>query len=69
MGRNVPKMNYNDKFTFGKHKGKTIEDLIHDELQYITWCIEEEIFELDCYAQERYDEIDAEQGGGGRYRR
>ena len=33
----VPKMNYNDKFTFGKHKGKTVISLLNYEYRYLWW--------------------------------
>ena len=28
-----------DRFTFGKHKGETIEGVIQSEPQYVRWCI------------------------------
>jgi len=36
-----------DTFPFGKHKGEMVEDVIHDDGSYITWCLENEVFELD----------------------
>ena len=33
----APKMEYYDKFTFGKHKGKTVIDLLKYEYQYLWW--------------------------------
>lgn len=31
---------YRRKFFFGKHKGEFILDVIENDTQYITWCIE-----------------------------
>lgn len=36
-----------DVMPFGKHKGKQIEDLIYDELGYVTWLFEEDEIEFD----------------------
>lgn len=37
-------MNYpatiSDTFDFGKHKGKTVEEVIDEEPTYIEWCID-----------------------------
>jgi hypothetical protein len=33
----VPKMDYNDKFTFGKHKGKSVISLLNYEYRYLWW--------------------------------
>ena len=36
------------KLTFGKHKGKTIEDVLEDDPRYLRWCMENiDDFELD----------------------
>lgn len=38
---------------FGKHKGKTIKQIIESgEGHYIQWCIQQEIFELDCVGED-----------------
>ena len=42
-------VNLGKELWFGKHKGKTIRQIIDDhECFYIEWCIQKEIFELDC---------------------
>jgi len=45
-----------DELDFGKWKGATIEKIMEEEVSYITWCIEEGIFELDQDAEKLYDE-------------
>lgn len=37
----------NSILDFGKHKGKTISDIISSDPIYLEWCLAEEIFELD----------------------
>jgi len=40
---------------FGKHVGKTIEQIIEDDVGYITWCLENiETFNLDPKAEDMY---------------
>jgi hypothetical protein len=39
-----------DIFTFGKHKGKTLKEVIKKDAGYVNWCIREGIFEIE----ERY---------------
>jgi len=34
-------------FTFGKNKGKQVEDVIEDDPNYIAWLVEEDIVEFD----------------------
>ncbi|MDT8428512.1 MAG: hypothetical protein RQ757_07070 [Pseudomonadales bacterium] len=36
-------MNLEDEFTFGKHRGEQLEDVIHDDPGYITWLADKEI--------------------------
>lgn len=36
-----------DTFPFGKHKGQQVEDLLYDDPQYLTWCVDEEVVEFD----------------------
>ena len=33
-------MNLNGKLNFGKHKGKTINQILEEEPTYIRWCLE-----------------------------
>ena len=37
-------------FTFGKHEGEQVEDLLDDDPGYLTWCAENEavLFEEEC---------------------
>ena len=48
-------MNRNESFTldtvfdFGKHKGKSLSDIIENDIDYIIWCILNiEQFKIDC---------------------
>lgn len=42
-----------DVFTFGKYKGNTVEDVIHDDYGYIVWCLDNlEWFKVDEYVYE-----------------
>jgi hypothetical protein len=34
-------------FTFGKHKGEQLEDVIEDDPSYIEWLVKEEVVGLD----------------------
>jgi len=40
-------MNLEDSFTFGKHKGHQIEDVIEDDPSYIEWCCDNEVVDFD----------------------
>lgn len=44
-------MKENDVFQFGKHKGKTLKEVMKRDRGYVHWCIREGIFELE----ESYD--------------
>lgn len=44
---NMKILGLQDTFTFGKHKGEMVEDVIHDDGSYITWCLENEVCEFD----------------------
>lgn len=53
-------MNYpaklTDKFDFGKHKTKTVEDVIWGDVTYIEWCfVNIPGFKLDKDASREYD--------------
>lgn len=41
-----------DEFTFGKHKGKQVEDVLNDFPNYITWAISEGVVTFDEEAME-----------------
>ncbi len=48
-------MNYpvglSDRFTFGKHRGDSIREVIEQDAEYIAWCIENvDNFELNNQA-------------------
>lgn len=45
-------MGLEDEFTFGKHKGEQLEDVIHDDPQYIEWLIMEGVADFDDEACE-----------------
>ena len=40
-------MNMDDVFAFGKHKGKTLREVIEKHAGYVHWCLREGIFELN----------------------
>lgn len=44
MGR---ELGLDDIFSFGKHKGDQVEDVIEDDPSYIEWLVEETIVEFD----------------------
>ena len=35
-----PTLNLKGKLNFGKHKGKTIDEILHEDPTYIRWCLE-----------------------------
>lgn len=43
-----------DPMPFGKHRGRTIGDLIEEEVGYVTWLLEETAVELSREAEEEY---------------
>jgi hypothetical protein len=43
----IPKMKDTDRFTFGKHKGETLLDVLESDPQYIMWAISEMMFTID----------------------
>lgn len=44
-----------DKITFGKYKNFTIEEVIHQDIEYIDWCVhEKQSFDLDNEAYKEY---------------
>lgn len=45
-------MTLEDEFTFGKHEGHQLEDVIHDDPAYIEWCVENDIVLFDEEASE-----------------
>lgn len=45
-------MTLEDHFTFGKHNGSQLEDVIDDDPDYIEWCCENEIVVFDEEALE-----------------
>jgi hypothetical protein len=42
-----PIKNYDHVFTFGKHKGKTVNEVAEEEPSYIVWLVEENVCEVD----------------------
>lgn len=52
---NYQPLGLNDTMPFGKHKGKTIQELINTEVDYIRWLLENsDSFELDEDADAAY---------------
>ena len=47
-----PPMQLGWNFSFGKHKGETLLDVIDDDVDYINWAIGKEIITLDNDASE-----------------
>ena len=45
-------MSLEDVFTFGKHSGHQLEDVIHDDPDYITWCCANDVVAFDEEALE-----------------
>ena len=45
-----------DLFPFGKHKGDQVEDVIYDDPNYLTWCVQEEVFDFDDNAKKSMEE-------------
>lgn len=45
-------MSLDDLFTFGKHKGDQLEDVIYDDPDYIAWCCENGVVFFDDDALE-----------------
>ena len=42
---------------FGKHKGLTIEELMDADPQYLQWCIDKDMIELDHILLDRFEEL------------
>lgn len=42
---------------FGKHKGKTIAYLMDVEPQYLEWCIERDMIELDHILLDEFEQM------------
>jgi uncharacterized protein (DUF3820 family) len=40
-------LGYDDEFTFGKHKGKVVSDVIEQDPEYLLWLIENTAWEFD----------------------
>lgn len=50
--------NLDSTIMFGEHKGEAVVDVIDNDAQYITWCINTiDGFELDDIAFEYYQDI------------
>lgn len=48
---------------FGKFKGRTIEWLMDCEPDYLQWCIERDMIELDHILQDEFEELNPYLGG------
>ncbi len=42
---------------FGKHKGKTIAYLMDADPQYLAWCIERDMIELDHILLDEFEQL------------
>ena len=51
MDKHIPLFTLSDGLAFGKHKGKLIRNIIEDDPQYVDWCLDKKIFELDAEAK------------------
>ncbi len=49
LGNNKPK-SLTSIVTFGKHKGKTIQEIINEDVGWLFWAVDESIIELDNVA-------------------
>lgn len=47
----------NDKLTFGKYKGFTLEEIINLDLKYIDTCVNECLMELTNDAYSMYEQL------------
>lgn len=50
--RQVPILGLQAVLDFGKHQGKTVEDVLESEPTYIDWAVSQRIFVLDEEADE-----------------
>ena len=48
-----------DEMTFGKHKGKQVEDLVEDDPSYIRWLVENAGTEFDNETLEALEKREA----------
>lgn len=44
------------KLPFGKHRGLTIDELMDADPQYLQWCIDKDMFELDHILLDEFEE-------------
>jgi hypothetical protein len=57
-GMKTKNFSLNDKLTFGKYKGYTIEEVLESDPNYIEWAIDEiEWFELDEMAAKKFNDV------------
>lgn len=51
-------------FTFGKHKGKTLKEVMYEDPSYLLWADDNvDGFELSDYLRDKVEEIAAEDDG------
>lgn len=64
MALNVPyKCKLDDIFFFGKHKNKTIEKVLSDELSYLKWCVLNIAwFEMSDELKRKYHQMSSKRG-------
>ena len=50
------KLDLDDRFAFGRHKGKLVEDVLNDDPAWLLWAIENEVIEVDAALQDAITE-------------
>lgn len=48
-------MGLDEVFSFGKHAGRQVEDVLDDDREYIVWLIEEKNFDFDEEVMEKVE--------------
>ncbi len=55
-------VNYKTVFTFGKHKGKTVKEVLFEDPSYLLWADDNvEGFDLSDYLRDKAEEYHAEE--------
>jgi len=59
VGKDEPRiLGLDDVLWFGKHKDKTVNEVINEAPGYLIWCINSGIFELDSDAEVMANDAD-----------
>lgn len=51
-------LNLQSYLEFGKYSGTQLRELIHEDPDYVVWCIENEVFEVDEETLEYLENVD-----------